>query len=111
MTSTAWGLLLIAFVITYAWRAVGAAIAGRMDVDMPLFDWFGCVTYALVGGLMVRAIFLAPTALADVPLSDRIFAVVVGIGVFVARGRSVIAGVVAAVCVFAALALWRAGGL
>jgi len=111
MITSAWGLLLIAFLVTYAWRAMGAAIAGRMDVDMPLFDWFGCVTYALVGGLMVRAIFLAPTAMADVPLPDRLFAVVIGIGVFIARDRAVIPGVLAAVGTFAALAVWRAGGL
>ncbi len=109
--SSAWGLLVVAFAAAYVPRGLGAAIAGRIDPEMAIFDWFGCVAYALVGGLMVRVIFFAPNPLAAVSLGDRAIAVGVGIVVFLLRGRSPIAGTMAGIVVFAGLALWRTGGL
>ena len=111
MTESPWFLLFIAFFVTLAWRAFGVVVAGRIDVEMPIFAWFGCVTRAMVCGLMVRAVFVAPTGLAASPLEDRAIAVAVAIGVFLLRKRNVLWGVLSGIGVFGALALCRSSGL
>lgn len=107
MLESPWTLLAIAFAASFFWRAVGAVLAGRIEVDTPLFDWCVCVTQALVAGLMVRAILLPSTALAQVPLTDRVTAGVVGVGVFLLMRWRVMPGVAAGTGVLAALILWR----
>lgn len=88
MLESPWGLLVIGVAASLFWRVVGAVLAGRIEVDTPLFDWCVCVTQAIVGGLMVRAILLPSTGLDAVLLSDRAFACALGVLVFVlTRGR------------------------
>ncbi len=105
-----WSLLAVAFAATYSWRALGVLVARRIDTHMAIFEWFGCVTYALVGGLMFKAIFFASSGLADVPLADRGLAFAAGVAVFMVSKRSVVAGFIAGIAVFAGLALLRGGG-
>ena len=104
---TPWGLLAIGFAASFFWRALGALLSGRIEVDTPLFDWCVCVTQAMVGGLMVRAILLPSTGLAQVPLSDRIAACVIGLAVFFALRWKVLPGVAAATLSLAALIFLR----
>ena len=92
-----WALVAVAFLATFLWRALGVVVSGRVKVDTPLFDWFVCITQALVGGLMVRALLFPSTALAAVPLVDRSIAAAVGVAVFVALRRNVLVGVLAGV--------------
>lgn len=107
----AWSLLAVAFVATYGWRALGVLVARRIDTGMAIFEWFGCVTYALVGGLMFKAIFFASSGLAAVPLTDRGLAFAAGVAVFIFSKRSVGAGFATGIAVFAGIALWRGGGV
>ncbi len=107
----AWSLLAVAFAATYGWRALGVVVARRIDPAMAIFEWFGCITYALVGGLMFKAMFFATSGLAIVPLADRAIAFAAGVAVFIAVRRSVGAGFTAGIVVFAGLALWRGGGI
>lgn len=104
-----WGLMLIAFATSLFWRALGAALSGRIEADSALFDWCVCVTQALVGGLMVRAVLMPSTALALVPLTDRVAAAALGIVLFIACRRMVLPGVVVGVAALALLILWRDG--
>jgi len=102
-----WGLLIIGIAASLFWRVIGAVLAGRIEVDTPLFDWCVCVTQAIVGGLMVRAILLPSTGLAAVPLTDRAFACALGVIVFVlARGR-VMPGVLTGVGVLSLMLFLR----
>lgn len=101
------GLLLIAFATAFFWRALGAVLAGRIEADTPLFDWCVCVTQAIVGGLMVRAILLPSSDLAQAPLGDRLIAVAVGVAVFLLSRSRVLAGVLAGTATLAALTFWR----
>jgi len=103
-----WLLVAVAVLATFLWRALGVVVSGRVKVDTPLFDWFVCITQALVGGLMVRALVFPSTALAAVPLLDRSLAAAVGVAVFVALRRNVLIGVLAGVGTVIALVLWRA---
>jgi len=98
-----WGILAIGFAASAFWRALGAVLAGKIEVDTPLFDWCVCVTQALVGGLMVRAILLPTAGLAQAPLLDRAGASALAIAVFVlGRGR-IMPGVICGVAALAAL--------
>lgn len=107
MLESPWGLLVIGFAASLFWRALGAVLAGRIEVDTPLFDWCVCVTQALVGGLMVRAILLPSTALAQVPLTDRACAALLGIGVFLLARWRVMPGVAVGTAALALFVYWR----
>ena len=101
------GLMLIAFGASLFWRALGAMLSGRIEADTPIFDWCVCVTQAIVGGLMVRAILLPSSDLAQVPMSDRMLAGVIGITVFLLLRWKVMPGVLAGTGMLAALIFWR----
>jgi branched-subunit amino acid transport protein len=105
----AWILLLAAFAATVVWRIAGAVLAGRVSVDSRVFEWAGCVSYALVAGLMFRAIFLTEGPLASVPMTDRAIAVAAGLCVFMLTGRSVPKAVTVGTLLFALIASWRSG--
>ena len=102
-----WVLLAIAFATAFFWRAAGAALSGRIEADTPLFDWCVCVTQAIVGGLMVRAILMPSSDLALVPLSDRVVACLIGIIVFICYRQRVLPGVLTGAGTLAALVVWR----
>lgn len=102
-----WGLLAIAFAASLFWRALGAMLSGRVEVDTPLFDWCVCVTQAIVGGLMVRAVLAPSTALAGVPVGHRVAAALIGVAVFLLWRWKVMPGVIAGVGTLAALIVWR----
>lgn len=104
---TPWGLLAMGFAASFFWRALGALVSGKIEVDTAPFDWCVCVTQAMVGGLMVRAILLPSTALAQVPLGDRITASVVGVAVFFLLRWRVLPGVAVGTVTLAALVAWR----
>lgn len=105
---TPWGLLAIAFATAFFWRAAGAALSGHIEADTPLFDWCVCVTQAIVGGLMVRAILMPSSDLALVPLGDRATACVIGIASFFLFRQRVLPGALIGAGTLAALVLWRA---
>ena len=107
--ATPWMLLAAAFAAALVTRFAGAVLSGRVEPETPLFDWFACVGQALVGGLMIRAIFLPTSALADPPELDRALAVAAGFAVFYLAGRHLLAGTLAGVAALAALTLVRGG--
>lgn len=106
---TPWLLLAAGFGAALLTRGAGVVLSGRVEPETPVFDWFACVGQALVGGLMVRAVFLPTTALADVGLAERGIALAVGFATFFLGGRRLLAGTFAGVGTLAALLAW--GGL
>jgi branched-subunit amino acid transport protein len=102
----AWPLLVVfaGAAATYFWRGLGVALSGRIRPDGALFDLFGCVAYALLAGLVVRMILLPTGPLQATGLGARIAATAVGVAVFFALRRSVLAGVVAGGASLAAFA-------
>jgi hypothetical protein len=105
-----WLLLAAGCAAALLTRGAGVLLSGRVEPDTPIFDWFACVGQALVGGLMVRAIFLPSTALAEIPLSARAFAVAAGFAVFFLSGRRLLAGTLAGVATLALLLFWQSSG-
>lgn len=115
-TATAVGLgglalLVAAFFGSYLWRALGVAVAGRLDVDSPVVGWVSCVVVAMIVGLSSRLVLSGPGALAHSTLAERVAGIAVGLAVFVLFRRNVVAGTLAGVAAVAlAASLARLAG-
>ena len=80
-----WLALIGASVGTYLCRAVGVAMAGRLNADSEFFRWLSAVTYAMVAALTVRLVVLPQGPLATVPLWLRILLCVLSAAVMMSR--------------------------
>ncbi|QJE73027.1 AzlD domain-containing protein [Aerophototrophica crusticola] len=87
--------LAVAAAVTYVWRGLGVLLGGRIDPAGPLFEWVGCVAYALLAGLVARMILLPIGPLAAASLEARALAAAVGLGVFLLARRSLLLGLAA----------------
>lgn len=90
-------LLAAAFAANYAWRALGVAIAGRLDLESPMVAWVSCVVVAMICGLTARLVIVGPGALAQTTLGERTAGVIVALVTFALLRRSVVAGTIAGV--------------
>ncbi len=88
---------------TYLWRALGVVLAGRIRTDGPLFEWVGCVAYAMIAGLMVRIVVLPTGVLAHAPLTGRLAALAIALVVYRATRRNLFLGVGAGFAVLVAV--------
>ena len=75
-------VLVLCILGTFIWRAFGVAVASRIDISSDLFQWFNCVAYAMLAGLITRVILIPAGALAGTPDIDRILAISLGFIVF-----------------------------
>jgi branched-subunit amino acid transport protein len=87
------GIIVAAGLGTYFWRAMGVMLSGRIRTDGPLFQWVGCVAYAMIAGLAVRILVLPTGTLAVAPLPDRIGACALAYAVYVVSRRNLFLGV------------------
>jgi branched-subunit amino acid transport protein len=100
-----WLLLLGAIAGTYLWRALGVALATRINPAGPIFQWVTCVSYAMLSGLIARMVLLPVGPLVESPLLFRVTGIAVGLGVFYLFGRRVLPAVFAGLITFIALTL------
>ena len=103
-----WLLLLAAALVTYAWRALGVAIGGRIAADGPLFEWVSAVAYALLAALIARMVIDPMGPLEATPLIDRLAGVAVALVTFLLTRRNLLAGVGAGVATLVLLIHLRA---
>jgi branched-subunit amino acid transport protein len=101
---TPYAAIAIGAVATYMWRALGVALSGRMRERSPVFDWVGCIAYALIAGLVARMIVFPVGSLQDVGLVPRLGAAFAAILVFYAGRRNLLLGVVAGAALLAGFA-------
>ena len=92
---TAWWFILVGAVVTYAWRAAGVALSGRIDPNSALMRWTACVAYALLAGLIARLIVAPQGALGDTALWMRLSAAGVAVIAYLLCRRSIPLGVAA----------------
>ncbi|HET8727272.1 MAG TPA: AzlD domain-containing protein [Alphaproteobacteria bacterium] len=90
-----YAVMLAGAAITYFWRALGVALAGRLDPESRMFEWVGCVAYALLAGLIARMIVLPIGPLAETTMGARIASAAIAAGIFLALRRNVLLGVAA----------------
>lgn len=84
-----WPLVVLAVgaAATYAWRALGVVLSGRIEPDGPVFEWAACVAYALLAGLIARMIVLPMGILAEAATLDRLLATAAALAAFFWLGR------------------------
>ena len=92
---------------TFIWRALGVAIAHRIDTKSELFQWFNCVAYAMLAGLISRIILIPSGTLATTPLFDRVAALTIGFVIFLLFKRNIFWGTIVAFFVFLGLTALR----
>lgn len=97
----------LAAVATYASRAMGAFLSGKIGTESAVIEWITCVTYALLAGLVVRMIWMPVGALATTPDWMRFAAAGTGLAVFVIAKKNVGLGVLSGSLVLIALTWGR----
>jgi branched-subunit amino acid transport protein len=83
------------FAATDFWRFLGVGMAARIDETSALLRWVKAVATALVAGLVARLIIFPVGDLASSSLAERLGAVAVGLIVFYAARRNMLAGILA----------------
>ena len=106
-----WGLLILVSLSTYIWRAGGVVIAARIDPDGKLSQWFSCVAYGMLAGLISRIMLMPIGILSETPLPDRLAALAAGFVLFWVFKRHMLPATLGATVVFLALTTLRAKGL
>jgi branched-subunit amino acid transport protein len=106
-----WIVLLVATAATYVWRGAAVMIAKQISPTGAISQWFSCVAYAMLAGLIARMILMPVGVLAETPLMDRLIATGLGLALFFLCRRSVLIGTVSSVLVFIALAGARSYGI
>lgn len=88
-------VLVIAALVTYAWRGLGVLLSGRIDPEGPAFEWVGCVAYALLAGLIARMIVLPIGPLEATALGARLAAAAAALAIFFLSRKNLGLGVAA----------------
>ncbi|HVG04270.1 MAG TPA: AzlD domain-containing protein [Burkholderiaceae bacterium] len=79
---------------TYLWRALGVAVAGRLDPDGEIFSWMGAVALAMIAGLVARMLVEPVGVLATTSLAERMGATgCAAVMYFAVTRRNLLAGV------------------
>ena len=90
-----WLMILVGFLPNEIWRWAGILLAGGLDERSDILVWVRAVATAILAGVIAKLTLTPSGALAATPVSIRLAAVAVGVAVFFALRRSVIAGVLA----------------
>jgi branched-subunit amino acid transport protein len=109
--ATPWFVLTLCIGATFIWRALGVGVASRIDPNGALFQWFSCVAYAMLAGLITRILVFPVGTLEQTETTDRVIAMAVGFVLFFAFNRNVFVGTIGAFMVFMALAYMRSSGM
>lgn len=88
-------LVLFAALPTALWRVMAVLFARRIDERSEAFTWVKTVASALVMSVVAGLVLSPSGALAAVPLTGRLGALVAGLAAFFLARRSLVAGVAA----------------
>src|SRR3954453_2484402 len=85
---------------TYVWRALGVALSGRIDPTGPVFEWVGCVAYALLAALIARMIVMPVGPLEATDLGSRLISSAIALVAFFLARKSIFFGVIVGTLAF-----------
>jgi len=88
-------IITLAALASFASRALGTALSGRILADSPVIEWITAVTYALMAGLVARMILLPIGALDETPDGIRLSAAATCLAVFFLSRKNIGLGVMA----------------
>lgn len=104
-------ILLGGWAVTDGWRFLGVRLGGRLPEDSELLVAIRTLATALVAAVIGNLIVFPSGALAETPLALRILAAAAGFVAYLAAGKRMLVGVVAAEAVLIAglllLPVWR----
>jgi hypothetical protein len=86
-------LILVGFLPNEIWRLFGVLVARGLDEESEIVTFVRGIATAVLAGVIAKLVLFAPGALAGVPLTVRLLAIVGGLAGFYAVRRSVFAGV------------------
>ncbi|NQV98285.1 MAG: AzlD domain-containing protein [Rhodospirillales bacterium] len=109
--SDPWVVLLACIGGTFVWRALGVAVASRIDISGNVFQWFNCVAYAMLAGLITRVLLIPSGTLAETPDIDRIAAMTGGLIIYFFYNRNIFIGTGTAFVLFLCLTAARHFGI
>lgn len=109
--SDPWLVLGFCIAGTFVWRAFGVAVASRIDISGDVFQWFNCVAYAMLAGLITRVILIPSGTLATTPDIDRMAAMALGLIIYFYFNRNVFIGTGTAFVSFLCLTAARHFGI
>ncbi|MFA5538063.1 MAG: AzlD domain-containing protein [Gemmobacter sp.] len=89
-----WLLMLVCAAATFAWRGGGLWLSRAVSLDGPLMRLLACIAYATLAALVSRIVFLPAGMLETTALWERLLAAGLALGVFLALGMNLLAGVV-----------------
>ena len=93
---------------TYLWRALGVAVAGRLDPNGEVLSWMACVALAMIAGLVARMLIEPVGVLASTTLIERLGATACALATYFAvMRRNLLAGVVSGCVAIVLLQLLR----
>jgi len=95
----------LAALASYASRALGTLLSGRIRADSPAIEWITAVTFALMAGLVARMILLPIGGLSETPDWIRLSAAAACLAVFFITRKNVGLGVLAGSVTLVALTL------
>lgn len=96
-------ILLVALLAHEPLRWLGLYLGHGLSGGSPVFVWVRAVATALVAGLVARLVLFPAGALAGVPLSVRMLALIAGVGIYLMTRRHLGAGVFGAAAVLVGL--------
>ena len=88
-------VVLAGVVATFAWRALGVTLSGRLKPDSPFIELVGYIAYALLAALVARMILLPIGPLQGVGLDLRLSATAVAVLAYFLFRRNLLGGVIA----------------
>jgi hypothetical protein len=109
-TSDLWpylALVLAGFLPNEVWRWLGVWLGRGLDENSEIIVWVRGVATAVLIGVVVKLAVFPSGALADVPLSIRIGALVGGFAAFWVSGKRVFVGVLVGEAVLVSGAIWQ----
>jgi hypothetical protein len=86
-------LIVVGFLPNEVWRMVGLVVSHGIDEGSEIIVRVRAVATAILTGVVGKLVIFAPGSLGAVPMWVRLGAVVVGMLMFFALGRSVLAAV------------------
>lgn len=91
--------------VTYLWRGLGVALSSRIHPQGRIFDWIGCIAYALLASFMARIIVLPVGILAATALSHRLAATFLAVAAFYIAKRNIFLGLFTGIAALVLLTL------
>jgi len=102
-----WSIVVLAFLGTVIWRALGVAVGDKIPPGSLFSEWINAVAYAMVSGVMMMIIVFPTGLMAETALSWRLIALCSALAVMMISGKMLLA-VLAGVSAFG-LALGHLG--